>query len=342
MCPPEKFIYLGGLNLPQIGSLQHLLPKAVFADVAEDLERFGSRCATDVLQMHWDACNDTPVLQHFDPQGRRIDLLRTSTGWRQLKAVAADEGLIALAYERRHGEHSRVHWAAKMMLFGPSSAMYNCPLAMTDGAAHLIQAIDDQWTKDRALPAMLSRCPHSNQICGQWMTEKAGGSDVAASTETVATPLEVLTDDGMTHTLDGIKWFTSATDSSMALALARERGADGRLIPGNQGLALFFVEMRGEDGRLNNIEILRLKDKLGTRQLPTAELRLSGTKARKLSDTGRGIPTIGRMVNVRKQFPSFSFLFVLELSVFRVILPSLFFCQVRPRNSCSDGAGGDA
>ena len=80
----------------------------------------------------------------------------------------------------------------------------------------------------------------------------------------------------------------------MALALARERGPDGRLIPGNKGLALFFVEMRGADGGLNNIEILRLKDKLGTKQLPTAELRLVGARARKLSETGRGIPTIGR------------------------------------------------
>ena len=35
-------------------------------------------------------------------------------------------------------------------------------------------------------------------------------------------------------------------------------------------VSLFFVKMRDSDGNMNNMEIIRLKDKLGTRQLPTA------------------------------------------------------------------------
>ena len=42
---------------------------------------------------------------------------------------------------------------------------------------------------------------------------------------------------------------------------------------------MFYVEVRDADGNLNNIQVQRLKDKLGTRQVPTAELLLSGTKA---------------------------------------------------------------
>lgn len=42
---------------------------------------------------------------------------------------------------------------------------------------------------------------------------------------------------------------------------------------------MFFAKVRNEDGQLNNIEIVRMKDKLGTRELPTAELVLSGTDA---------------------------------------------------------------
>ena len=49
------------------------------------------------------------------------------------------EGLVAIAYERRHGPDSRVHWAAKNYLFAGSSGLFNCPLAMTDGAARVAE-----------------------------------------------------------------------------------------------------------------------------------------------------------------------------------------------------------
>ena len=34
---------------------------------------------------------------------------------------------------------SRLYQAAKLFLFAPSSGMYSCPLAMTDGAANITQ-----------------------------------------------------------------------------------------------------------------------------------------------------------------------------------------------------------
>lgn len=52
---------------------------------------------------------------------------------------------------------------------------------------------------------------------------------------------------------------------------------------GSRGLSLFYAEVsRGEDGRLKGIEVQRLKDKLGTRQMPTAELLLDGLKAHRV------------------------------------------------------------
>lgn len=53
------------------------------------------------------------------------------------------------------------------------------------------------------------------------MTEKNGGSDVARGTETVAEKIG----DG-TYALTGYKWFTSATDSEMALVLAKIKEGD--------------------------------------------------------------------------------------------------------------------
>lgn len=42
---------------------------------------------------------------------------------------------------------------------------------------------------------------------------------------------------------------------------------------------MFYLETRKTDGSLNGIEIQKLKDKLGTKQVPTAELLLDGTVA---------------------------------------------------------------
>ena len=53
-------------------------------------------------------------------------------------------------------------------------------------------------------------------------------------------------------------------------------------LQGTKGLALFYLEVKNEDGSLNNIELIQLKNKLGTRQLPTAELLLDGSVAYKV------------------------------------------------------------
>src|SRR5690606_35950571 len=104
-----------------------------------------------------------------------------------------------------------------------------------------------------------SRDPARAWTSGQWMTERTGGSDVGLS-ETVARNV-----DG-TWRLYGTKWFTSAATSEMALTLARPEGNG----PGGRGLALFYLETRDASGAMNGIRLHRLKEKLGTRKLPTA------------------------------------------------------------------------
>src|SRR5207244_12145115 len=100
------------------------------------------------------------------------------------------------------------------------------------------------------------------------MTDSAGGSDVGRS-RTIARRER---DEWRLH---GRKWFTSAIASQMALTLARPEGNPA----GGKGLALFYVETRDAEGMPNGIAVNRLKDKLGTRKVPTAELELDGTPA---------------------------------------------------------------
>jgi alkylation response protein AidB-like acyl-CoA dehydrogenase len=160
---------------------------------------------------------------------------------------------------------------------------------MTDGAARTLMETGNQELMDHALPHLLSKDPATFWTSGQWMTERTGGSDVGAS-ETVAKK------DGEQWSLHGTKWFTSATTSQMALTLGRPEGNG----PGGRGLALFFVELRDAEGKLHNIEVNRLKDKLGTRKVPTAELTLNGTPARLVSDTQNGVRNITPMLGITR------------------------------------------
>ena len=283
-------------------SLQRLLPGEVWQEVKEDLTRFGARAATEMTSLADDAERDQPVLRRFDPWGNRVDRIVTGHGWNALHDIAAEEGIVALGYERAHGRFSRVHQMAKLHLFHPSSAMVSCPMAMTDGAARLLEGQIGGAGRDvaaRALPRLTSRDPKTFWTSGQWMTERAGGSDVGRS-ETVARDTDA---DGLpTHRLFGTKWFTSATTSQMAMTLARIEDADGAVQEGSRGLSLFYVETHGADGNLADIEILRLKDKLGTKALPTAELQLRGTPATLVGEPGRGVPTITRLINVTRLY----------------------------------------
>ena len=61
---------------------------------------------------------------------------------------------------------------------------------------------------------------------------------------------------------------------------------------GSRGLSMFYLELRDKNGELNNIQVHKLKNKLGTRQLPTAELNLNGTVAQRIGAPGQGIKII--------------------------------------------------
>jgi acyl-CoA dehydrogenase len=88
----------------------------------------------------------------------------------------------------------------------------------------------------------------------------------------------------------------------MALTLARPDGNQA----GSRGLALFLVELRDGNGRLRNILVNRLKDKFGTRKVPTAELTLDGTPATLVGQPGDGVRAITPMLSVTRTWNAIS------------------------------------
>ncbi|XP_053225325.1 acyl-CoA dehydrogenase family member 11-like isoform X1 [Podarcis raffonei] len=275
--------------------LKSQLPAEVFADESLDLEQFGARVKDEIDLLGRECEINPPQLKQFDAWGRHVDEIITCPAWKRMKEISAEEGLIAEAYERRYSNWSRIHQIAKLYLFAPSSGLFSCPLAMTDGAAKVIESLGIPKPLKEVFIHLTSRDPAKFWTSGQWMTERRGGSDVASGTETVALELP----DG-SYSLHGLKWFTSATDSDITLTLARTMTADGQIQQGSQGLSLFYLKMRDEEGKLNGIEIQRLKDKLGTRQLPTAELLLNGAKSLKISAEGRGVASIVNMMTITR------------------------------------------
>ncbi len=269
--------------------LARALPPDVASAVTPSLREMGELAAGELFRMQLEDRLRDPELIQWSPWGERIDEIVVTPLWKRCEQIVPEHGVVAAAYEPTHGPHARLHQFALAYLFGPSSDVYTCPLAMTDGAARTLLASGNQALIDRAVPRLTTRDPARFWTSGQWMTESTGGSDVGLS-ETVA--VESVTG----HRLYGRKWFTSATTAQMALTLGRPEGSG----PGGKGLALFYVETRDAEGRLQNIEVNRLKDKLGTRKVPTAEIMLRGTPALAVMGLANGVRNITPMLNVTR------------------------------------------
>lgn len=273
--------------------LKKILPSEVWNKISPHLRHMGQMAATEWLNLSLEAEANPPRLTSYSAWGKKIDEIQLNPAWKKLEAAAASEGIIAAAYERSYGEYSRVYQAAMIYLFHPSSAFVSCPLAMTDGAARAIELYGDPDLKQNAFVHLTSRDPNNFWTSGQWMTERTGGSDVS---ETSTTAKKVASKNEFNWQLNGVKWFTSATTSPMAMVLARPEGAES----GSRGLSLFYVETKNDLNQLNNIHILRLKEKLGTRAMPTAELQLINTPAKLVGSEGQGVRKISSLFNITR------------------------------------------
>lgn len=274
--------------------LQRRLPADLLAQIEPSLIELGELAGAELYQLQLQDRLNEPTLMQWDAWGNRVDRIEVTPLWRRAAELAASQGLIAIPYERAHGRYSRIHQFAAVYLFHPSSDVYTCPLAMTDGAARTLTVSGNRALIDRAVTRLTQRDPAQAWTSGQWMTEATGGSDVGASLT------RAVRDESGQWRLYGKKWFTSAITSQMALTLARPEGSG----PGGSGLAMFYVETHNDDGSLNGIRVERLKDKLGTRKVPTAELTLEGARAVLVGDTRHGTRNIEPMLTVTRAWNS--------------------------------------
>ena len=267
--------------------LDRALPPTRRSALDADLQALG-----DYALMAWQrACRTTrrkPVLTQWDAWGNRVDRIELTDAWREGPHITTTHAVLAAGHQAN--EHARLEEFARAYLYHVASEFYTCPLAMTDGAATALKASGNKALIERALPHLLSRDAATFWLSGQWMTENAGGSDVG-HTETVARQ-----DASGQWRLYGRKWFSSAVVGEVALGLARPEGAGA----GAGALALFYVETMDGERRKPELIIDRLKDKLGTHELPTAEIHLDGLPAWPLGELTNGVRQVAPMLNITR------------------------------------------
>lgn len=269
--------------------LRWRLPPDLQESLAPGLLAFGRRIQDEVQDLGIQAEAHPPRHIPFGPWGERIDQIEVSGAWKRLQDISAEEGLVALAYKRDEGPFSRLHQFTRLYMFHPDAAWFTGPLSMTDGAARTLELHGDARLREEILPHLLSRKPGEFWTAGQWMTEREGGSDMSRTSTTAKRH-------GHDWLLHGSKWFTTATTSQVALTLARIDGSGD----GSDGLSLFLVEVLDDEGRLRNIRVDRLKEKLGMRAMPTAELTMDGTPATLVGERGHGVRKLASLFNLTR------------------------------------------
>ena len=198
-----------------------------------------------------------PSLEPADPLGRESQRVTFDSEYaRAGRAVCASGIAAAPAFEQA---------ALLYLLAHAGEGGHACPVVCTAGLIRALRRHGSPELQERFLPPLLEPDYDRCQRGAQFLTEVQGGSDVGAN-RVEAAP------DGDVWRISGEKWFCSVADADQFLLTARARGASA----GTRGIGCFLVPRRLPDGTANGFRIRRLKDKLGTRALATAEIEFTG------------------------------------------------------------------
>jgi putative acyl-CoA dehydrogenase len=236
----------------------------------------GALAGSEEAREHSERCerNEPRLLTH-DRYGNRVDKVDLDPSWHWILRQAIEREIHSLPWRSpQPGAH--VVRGALMFVWGQVNAGVMCPVSMTYSAIPALRQtpeLAEEWE-----PRLLRPDYMDGALAGMAMTEKQGGSDVRANI-TQAEP----TADG-DYEITGHKWFCSYPPCDVFLTLAQAPG----------GLSCFLIE---GPATAPGFRIQRLKDKLGTRSLPSSEVEFQGVRGRLVGEEGRGVPAIIRMVN---------------------------------------------
>ncbi len=254
------------------------------------LDEFGGLCGGRIAALSFEANRHTPELNQLDARGARVDEIAFHPSYLEMCRLAYGFGLAQMnhlpEFRGLPRTPSRLVKAMAGILFSAAEQGLYCPIFMTDCLIGVLEAHGGDEVKARYLPRFRGLDPDGYFQGAQLMTEKYGGSDVGA-TETRALR------EGGAWRLYGDKWFCSNANADLFSTLARHDDS----VAGTKGLAMFVVPRRLEDGSLNRIRVNRVKDKLGTRSMASAEFTFDGALAYLVGPLEQGFKIMCDMLN---------------------------------------------
>ncbi len=258
------------------------------------LREIGRVAGGELDELAMVADGNPPTLRTHDGSGERVDEIVYHPAYVEMQKLGFERfGFAAMSHREGvlgwPGAIPHVVKYALSYVFVQSEFGLFCPISMTDSAARVLNLYGPDELRERYVPGLTSTDFGSLMQSAQLLTERTGGSDVGAN-ECVAKHV-----DGQWE-LWGEKWFCSNAGADVHLTLARPEGAVG----GTRGLGMFLVPRILPDGRRNAVVIRRLKEKLGTRSMPTGEYEFHGAEAYPVGDLGRGFVQMTEMINVSR------------------------------------------
>jgi acyl-CoA dehydrogenase len=277
-----------------LANLKKHLDEELYAYAEEKLEQFWRFCMTDVDRraVHTDR-EGQPRLIKYDRFGNDISEVWVNEGYQQTAKQTYETGIVGYLHKPipelgRKGNY--IYSYAQGYILSQVEPGFYCPVTLTMATAYLLEHFADEDLKKKYLPHVISTGEVELYEGATFLTERQGGSDVGANAVR-AVPC------GDHYKLYGEKYFASnAGRCGVATVLARIDGSE----PGTKGLSLFLVPWRNEDGTLNGIQIRRLKDKLGVRAVPSAEVVFEGAKAYVIGDPKKGFYYMMEALNLSR------------------------------------------
>ncbi|MGV2940372.1 acyl-CoA dehydrogenase family protein [Mesobacillus sp. LC4] len=274
--------------------LNELLDEEFFEYADRELLAFGERCANEIDERaRFTDREGQPKLIKFDAYGDDISEVWVNDGYRKTVEDSYNTGIVGYVHKDipelgRRGNY--IYSYAQGYLLSQTEAGFYCPVTLTMATAYLLDQYASPEVKEKFLPHVLSTGETTLYEGATFLTERQGGSDVGANVVKA-----VQTADG--YKIYGEKYFASnAGMCGVAMVLARKEGAPS----GTKGLTLFAVPWRKEDGKLNGIKIRRLKDKLGVRAVPSAEVEFEGAEAFVVGDPTKGFYYMMEALNLSR------------------------------------------
>ncbi|MDC3423427.1 acyl-CoA dehydrogenase family protein [Aquibacillus sp. 3ASR75-11] len=258
-----------------------MLPADFYEWANEELHEFGRKCANEIDEraVHTDR-EGQPKLIRYDKMGNEVSKVWLNEGYKKTVEETYHAGIVGYVHKdipKLGNKGNYVYSFAQGYLLSHAEPGFYCPVTLSMATAYLIDHYASETLKEKFLPHVLSTGDVELFEGATFLTERQGGSDVGANEVKAVKENDY-------YRITGEKYFASNSGAcGVAMVLARLDGAPA----GTKGLSLFLVPW--EENRENGaLRIRRLKDKLGVRAVPSAEVEFECAKGYLVGEENKG------------------------------------------------------